>query len=173
MDTDQSEKKLSLDPRKMREIVLLLLYSVDANQKEISNELIALVSRECKVASSHVRRAAQKAQEVLHEIKRCNDLLSKVCHEYRIERIGSVERSIARLGIYDLVIEKKIPPKVVFAEAKRLAKKFASEEAATFIHALLGAICSHEGLSFDEEQPVALKEAYERFSLSDDPPDRA
>jgi N utilization substance protein B len=134
---------MSLDPRKMRELVLLLLYSIDASQKEISDDLIALVSRECKVSQSHVRHAAKRADEVMREIERCNEILSKTCHEYRIERIGSVERSIARLAIYDLVIEKKIPHKVAIAEAKRLTKKF--------------------GITLDE-QPIALKEAYDKLS---------
>jgi len=154
---------MSLDPRKMRELVLLLLYSIDASQKEISDDLIDLISRECKVSRSHVRSAAKRANNVIVEIERCDEILSKTCHEYRIERIGSVERSIARLAIYDLLIEKKIPHKVAIAEAKRLTKKFVSEEAATFIHALLAAICKDAGIAVDE-QPIALKEAYENLS---------
>jgi len=153
---------MSLDPRKMRELVLVLLYSIDTSQMAISDDLIALVSRECKVSRSHVRNAAKRASAVMLEIEQCDEILSKICHEYRIERIGSVERAIARLAIYDLVIERKIPHKVAIAEAKRLTKKFVSEEAATFIHALLAAICKDAGITLDE-QPIALKEAYKQL----------
>jgi len=156
---------MSLDPRKMRELVLLLLYSVDVGSAAISDDLVSLISRECKVSQSHVRQAAEKAEKVVHEIKACDEILAATCKEYRIERIGSVERSIARLGIYDLLIEKKLPHKVAFAEAKRLAKKFASEEAATFIHALLVAICEQSGLSLNEQMVVPLKEAYKQLSV--------
>ena len=50
------------------------------------------------------------------------------------------ERNILRLAIFELMLEQQLPESVVFAEAKRLARKFSTKEAAGLIHALLGAL---------------------------------
>ena len=44
------------------------------------------------------------------------------------------------MGVYELLYDESIPPKVAISEAMRLAKKFGTPESATFVNALLDAI---------------------------------
>jgi transcription antitermination protein NusB len=129
----------TLDPHKFRELVFLVLFSLDMGQKA-SDELFDLIMYECKVAKRHVLDASAKAEAIMKRSDECDALIKSVCEEYRIERIMNAERNILRLAIFELVLEPQLPENVVFSEAKRLTRKFSTKEAATFVHSLLGAI---------------------------------
>jgi N utilization substance protein B len=51
--------------------------------------------------------------------------------------------AILQLAIYELLIEKKEPPKVIIDEAVELAKEFGSEKSYAFVNAVLGKVYSH------------------------------
>ncbi len=154
---------MSLDPYKQRELVFLLLYSFDMGQDILSSDIVELVKDECKVAKKYVVEARGRVETILKVREACDTLIAKVCTDYKIERIQSVERNIIRLAIFELILEQELPPKVVFAEAKRLAKKFSTEESSNFVHALLAAASTLSGMSVEGEAPD-LKEAYQVLS---------
>nr|NGX48373.1 hypothetical protein [Chlamydiota bacterium] len=58
---------------------------------------------------------------------------------YELERISRIERSILRLGLYELLYTD-LPDKVAITEAIRLTRKFATAEGGAFVNALLDAI---------------------------------
>jgi len=65
--------------------------------------------------------------------------LGQVSKSYDFSRIQTVEKNILRLGVYEAIFEKTVPPAVIMSEAVRLAKKFATPESAAFVNALLDA----------------------------------
>ena len=133
---------MTMDPHKIRELVLLLLYSFDMGSVE-KDELIDLLKEECKVSTAFVEAALNRAQIIVHSLKEIDEILEKASHSYSVERLQAVERNILRLGIFELMFEKEIPPKVALAEAKRLAKKFSSEDAAVFVQTILLAVSNN------------------------------
>jgi N utilization substance protein B len=153
---------MTLDPHKKRELVFLLLFSFDMGQNVLSSDVVELVKDECRVAKKYALEAMARAEDILKAREECDKLIGLVCKDYKIARIQSVERNILRLAIFETVIERKVPPKVVFAEAKRLAKKFSTEESSNFVHALLAAASTHIGLSVEETVPN-LEEAYQKL----------
>jgi len=58
--------------------------------------------------------------------------------EWPIERINRIDLAILRLAIFELVIQKTQPPKVIIDEAVELAKEFGSENSSSFINGVLG-----------------------------------
>ena len=156
---------MTLDPYKKRELVFLFLFSFDMGQEVPSSEIVELVRGECKVAKKYALEAMARAEAILKARDECDAYITRVCSEYKIGRIQSVERNIVRLAVFELMIEGKLPPNVVFAEAKRLAKKFTSEEAVLFVHALLAAIYARSEGGGGEVPN--LQEAYQRIAPSD------
>lgn len=130
---------MSLDPHKHRELVLLCLYSLESGSL-ILRDIAELIMPTCKVSKRHVVDAMAEAEKIWAEKERCDHLIRSFSPEYRLERIGSVERSILRLVIHEVVIAKSISIEIGIAEAKRLAKKFSTDESAAFIHGLLGSV---------------------------------
>ena len=129
----------TFDPRKFRELVFLTLFSFDMGQGP-SDPLFELIALECKVSKRHVLEASVRAEAILKRRDECDALITSVCDDYRIERIMCAERNVLRRAIFELMFEQQLPEAVVFAEAKRLARKFSTREAATCVHSILGAI---------------------------------
>lgn len=59
--------------------------------------------------------------------------------EWPIAQIARIDRSILRIGIYELIYgADKVPPKVAINEAVELAKAFGSDNSSKFINGVLG-----------------------------------
>lgn len=127
---------MSIPQQKLREIVLQLLYS-DEIGKPNDIDMIALIMQELAVTKRVVIIAQDKAKAVRSQLKTIDGMISKVSLSYDFDRIHAVIRNILRLGIYELFFDDTIPPRVAIAEAMRLARKFGTPEAGSFVNALL------------------------------------
>jgi N utilization substance protein B len=156
----------------MREIVFLLLYSLDTGMNEEHTSL-ALIMRELQVSRSNVYQALARALRMREQQPALDALIIKSVQGYSFERIQCVERNILRLAIFELTGDGEVPPKAAISEAMRLARKFATPESANFINAVLDAIYkSSIGESPDAraiEASAQKKEAQESASSSYEP----
>ncbi|MDP3724336.1 MAG: transcription antitermination factor NusB [bacterium] len=72
-------------------------------------------------------------------------LISKTAPEWPLVQLHKIDLAILRLAIYELLHEKKTPPKVVIDEAVELAKAFGGDNAKSFVNGVLGTIArSHD-----------------------------
>ena len=60
-----------------------------------------------------------------------------------LENIAKIDLAILRLATYELLIEKKEPPKVIIDEAVELAKTYGNEHSFQFVNGALGTILLH------------------------------
>ncbi len=67
-------------------------------------------------------------------------LIVKYAPEWPLEQITNVDRNVLRLGIYELLHNPDVPPKVAINEAIELAKTFGSDSSGKFINGVLGTI---------------------------------
>jgi N utilization substance protein B len=65
--------------------------------------------------------------------------ISEVSGDWPAERMGTLERNILRIGVYELE-EGTVPHEVAINEAVVLAKRYASEDAARLVNGVLGRI---------------------------------
>lgn len=80
--------------------------------------------------------------------KELDDLIRPVAPEWPIEQIARIDRVVLRMGVFELLHDKNIPPKVVINEAVELAKAFGGENSSKFINGVLGTILR------SQEQPA-------------------
>lgn len=65
--------------------------------------------------------------------------LQPIAPDWPLAQIARVDRSILRLGLYELLrAGDKVPPKVAINEAVELAKAFGSDNSSKFINGVLG-----------------------------------
>jgi N utilization substance protein B len=64
--------------------------------------------------------------------------LAEVTRHWRIERLGAIERCVLRLGVAELA-QGGTPPKVVIQECVRLAERYGTARAASFVNGVLDA----------------------------------
>ena len=70
--------------------------------------------------------------------------LADVTTNWRMERIGAVERCVLRLGAAELTIGDT-PPKVIIQESVALAERYGSAASAKFVNGVLDALARRMG----------------------------
>ena len=65
--------------------------------------------------------------------------IQPIAPEWPIEQVARVDRTVLRLGMYELLYRgDSVPPKVAINEAVELAKAFGSDNSSKFINGVLG-----------------------------------
>ena len=70
--------------------------------------------------------------------------LTDVTTNWRLERLGVVERSLLRLGAAELA-RRETPPRVVIQEMVKLGERFAGVQSAKFVNGVLDALARRMG----------------------------
>lgn len=83
---------------------------------------------------------SEKTKEVRSHTDAIDEKIKVAAPKYVIDKIAKVDLAILRLAIFELLIEKKEPPKVVINEAIELAHELGSAKSGAFINAVLGNI---------------------------------
>jgi len=73
-----------------------------------------------------------------------DDIIRPVAPEWPIEQIARMDRVILRIGVYELLFEEGVPPKVVINEAVELAKAFGGDNSSKFINGVLGTVLRNQ-----------------------------
>jgi N utilization substance protein B len=69
-----------------------------------------------------------------------DDIIRPVAPEWPIEQIARIDRIVLRIGVYELLHEPDVPPKVAINEAVELAKAFGGENSSKFVNGVLGTV---------------------------------
>ena len=70
--------------------------------------------------------------------KKIDKIIAQSAPEWPVDKLNKVDLAILRLAIYELIIVKKTPPKVIIDEAVEIAKEFGTEKTPKFINGVLG-----------------------------------
>ncbi len=70
--------------------------------------------------------------------------LADVTTNWRLERLGVIERCVLRLGAAEL-IRGETPPRVVIQEAVKLAERYGSVQSAKFVNGILDGLARRMG----------------------------
>ncbi len=75
--------------------------------------------------------------------KEVDRLIGRASKHWRLERMSRVDRTILRVGTFEILAMKDIPPKVSIDEAVELGKKYGTEDSGGFINGVLDKIYSN------------------------------
>jgi N utilization substance protein B len=89
---------------------------------------------EAKQMAERLARGASAQAEAL------DGQIAEAATHWRLDRIAPVDRTILRLGAYELAAERQTPAAVVLDEAVELAKRFGEEDSPSFVNGVLDAI---------------------------------
>ena len=91
------------------------------------------------------RRIASLLLRTLRDDRKSLDAqLTDVMTNWRLERLGAVERSVLRLAAAELQ-RGETPPRVVLREAIRLAERYGNRDSARFVNGVLDALARRMG----------------------------
>ena len=69
-----------------------------------------------------------------------DEVIAPAAPEWPVEQIARVDKVILRIGVYELIIKRDVPPKVAINEAVELAKAFGGPNSSKFVNGVLGTI---------------------------------
>jgi N utilization substance protein B len=76
-----------------------------------------------------------------------DEQITKAAPEYPIAKINRTDLAILRLAVYELLLEKSQPAKVIIDEAVELAKEYGGETSPAFINGALGKLIKNDTTS--------------------------
>ncbi|MEK9143605.1 MAG: transcription antitermination factor NusB [Patescibacteria group bacterium] len=80
------------------------------------------------------------AQAITPHLPAIDAAIQSAAPEWPIDNIAKIDLAILRLAAYELMIERKEPPKVIIDEAIELAKTYGNDNSAKFVNGVLGTI---------------------------------
>jgi N utilization substance protein B len=127
-----------------RSRALQALYAWDMRGSLPLDRIAQQVWDDLAVPPDERRIAGFLVREVLQEGKAIDRDLEAVTANWRLERLGAIERSVLRLAAAELR-QGETPPRVVLQEAVRLAERYGSEQSARFVNGVLDALARRLG----------------------------
>ncbi len=127
---------MALSKQKFREIVFQLLFSTDFSSIK-EKETLEMLMEQLSVPKSTLREALSLAEKMSEHFPEIDRKIASLAKEYEFDRIPRVEKTILRLGLFELLHDSSLPPKVAISEAIRLSRKFATPEASSFVNAVM------------------------------------
>ncbi len=124
-----------------RTIVLQSLFEWDFNsgQKKIE-DILKHVKKEFTPEFDDKSFSLELIKNIIKNKKEVDKLITKFAPEWPLDQITNIDRNILRIGVYELKLDKKIPPKVAINEAIELAKTFGGDASSKFINGVLGSV---------------------------------
>jgi len=116
--------------REARERAMEILYEGEAKGRSPVEVLADLIVSPDSFAVELVTGVGERRTEI-------DEHLERLAKDWTVERMPWVDRSILRLGAFELLARPDIPTGVVLSEAVELAKRFSTEEAGRFVNGLL------------------------------------
>ena len=100
-------------------------------------------------------------EQLVHGVKarqaELDDIIRPVAPEWPIEQIARMDRAILRIGVYELLYEDSVPPKVVINEAVELAKAFGGDNSSKFINGVLGTVLRNQEQKMTKKKTAKAK----------------
>jgi len=79
----------------------------------------------------------ESVRGVISNIEVLDQVIREALQEKGSLRIGAVERSILRLGVWELMFRPDVPYRVIINEALQLTRTYADENARCFVNGIL------------------------------------
>jgi len=126
--------------RRAREYALQILFQLDITSGEF-NDIIFEEFWENIKEDDEVREFAYDiVRGTSKNIARIDGVIKEAAQNWAIDRMAIVDRNILRAATYELLYRSDIPSSVIINEAIEIAKRYSTEESASFINGILDKI---------------------------------
>jgi len=117
------------------------LFELDMTEHDLPEILTRLTDEEGddlpQPIADHAIRLARGVHERLAEI---DPYITDAAPAFPIPQLASIDRSVLRLAVYELLFERDVPYRAVINEAVEIAKRFGGPSSGRFVNGVLGTI---------------------------------
>lgn len=139
---------MSAEPKssrhRSREVALQVLYAIDVGEGRGKRTADPKLAFEEVAANFEMPEGARAfAEELVNESHRRRDeldaLISEHARNWRIDRMGTLDRNVLRLATWELA-HTDTPAPVVLDEAVELARRYGADSTPAFVNGILDAV---------------------------------
>ena len=127
-----------------RNRALQAIYAWDMRGEQGLEKVALQVWDDLSVGPEERRVASVLVGTMIRQGTEIDALLADVTTNWRLERLGAIERSVLRLAAAELM-RGETPPKVVIQEAVRLGERYGSAQTARFVNGVVDALARRMG----------------------------
>jgi len=123
---------------------LQALYAWDLRDGEPLDRIANQVWDDLAIPPDERAFAGRIVRTIITDGKSIDESLREVTTNWRLERLGAVERAVLRIAAAEL-LRGDPPPRVAIQEAVRLAERYGSAQSARFVNGVLDALARRMG----------------------------
>jgi transcription antitermination factor nusB len=116
------------DEERIEQIERYLELEEEPEEESFSVEVIKLSERD---------KLKKRMEDIIGSIGYIDEKLAEVTTGWSLKRIGRVELGILRIACYEMKFDSNIVASIAINEAVELAKKYAGDEAHSFVNGVL------------------------------------
>lgn len=121
-----------------RSAVISLLYAYFCGNESIRN-FASDILKDRKIKNAQADFALELFDGIINNIEDIDNLMAKNIKNWKLEKIGMIDKCILRLGIYELIYNK-LQVAIVINEAIEVAKILGGDDTPKFVNGILDAI---------------------------------
>ena len=130
-----TDNPLHLSRREDRETGLAYLYEADMTGDPMSDVLDRNHADEDEYGYAIAVGVAEHSQSI-------DEQIDAVADDWTVRRMAGIDRSILRMGVWELLHNSDVPTTAVVSEAVALANEYSTEKSAPFINGILVKLAS-------------------------------
>ena len=120
-----------------RRIAVQALFALDANSETDAETACEAALGEAEGQKADLKRLSELVSGTWGRHAEIDVSIEEASRNWKLGRMDRVDRSIMRLGVYELICDASVPAPVILSEAVELAKEFGSPDSPAFINGLL------------------------------------
>ncbi len=124
-----------------RELALKVLFQLESSNDDLE-EVLRYHAAEGAATADVVNFAGQLIRGVLDNREKLDAILSDASEHWTLEQMAKVDRTVLRIAVYEITIDRHVPPKAAINESIELAKTFSGDEAGRFVNGILGRVAA-------------------------------
>ena len=121
--------------RQARERALSLLYEAETKGVAPDQVLTELPLPPDRFAAELVAGVGEHAVEL-------DEWIERYARDWAVERMPAVDRTLLRIGVFELLHRPDVPTAVAISEAVELARRFSTEDSGRFVNGVLAGIAA-------------------------------
>jgi len=140
--------------RQAREAALQVLFAADVSRQldpATALEVFESVLEAFSLPARSRTRARQLVMGVAHNLKQIDERIGSASVHWKVHRLGTVDRNILRIAVFELLLELETPTEVILDEAVEIARRYSGEKSRSFVNGVLDVVA--RAVRPEEESP--------------------
>lgn len=122
----------------LREQSFKMLFRAEFYEKEDLPEQLELFFDELdQKEDKDVAYIQAKYEHIMEHLPQIDAMINEAAKGWKTSRMGKVDLTLIRLAVYEMKFEEDIPTGVAINEAVELAKRYGTEDSASFVNGIL------------------------------------